>query len=62
MTDFGMGAQQLRPLAEQQMSQWERDALDSHRTARQTDAAKHPAIMDALNRIEAKLDQLLARL
>ena len=56
------GYQRPRSAAEQQMSEWQRTQLDEARRLIQTDAANHPALCAALDRIENKLDEVLALL
>ena len=57
-----MHGQQERSKAEQEMSDWERDALDRRRQDENTDRAKHPAIIAELREINRKLYTIFAKL
>jgi hypothetical protein len=52
--------QQERSELEKAMPQFQRDALDRAREMEMKNRLENPAVMDALTRIEAKVDGLLA--
>ena len=56
---YAAGHQQARDAAELQLPEWQRNSLDLHRMAIARDAAEHPAIMQRLDMLEAKLDTIL---
>lgn len=54
-----IGGQDERPLEEQAIPAWKRDAMDRAHEAKSRNDWQNPAIMELLRSIDHKLDELL---